>query len=122
MATVLPSREGKTVELAVFREVLGTNLPLLPRGQPHSRAGHVDPVPRVVGAAERRLCAVLGRVGAAPAGADRRLGAGRQDDAQAGAGADFGAVEGVGSIADSQARATAVREDLVVLPGIRQGT
>jgi hypothetical protein len=117
---VLPSGEGKTVDLGVLGEVLGTNLPPLPCGQLHGRAGHVNPVPRVVGAAERRLCAVRGRVGAAPACADRRLGAWRQDDAQAGARADFGTVEGVGSIADRQSRAAAVRENLVVLPGIRQ--
>lgn len=114
---VCPLDVGKTMALAGVLEVLGTNLPCR---QPDARTGDVDPVARVVGPGERRLRAVLNRIGAAPPGADRCLRTRRENDTEAGAGADGGAVERVGPIADGEPCATAVHQYLVVLPGVRK--
>src|SRR5688572_20456480 len=117
IATVFPSEAGKTVELAVFREVLGTSLPCR---EPDRWPDGVNPIPRVIGPGKRRLRAVLRRVAAAPPRPDRGLRARRKHDAEAGARADLDAVERVGAVADGEPRSAAVHEDLVVLPRIRK--
>ena len=117
IATVFPSYGERPWQRPGEGRFLGTNLPC---GQPHGWAGCVDPVARVVGTRESRQRTVLDRVGAAPPGVNGRLRAGREHDTEARPGADLGAVERIGAVADRDPCAAAIRENLIVLPRIRE--